>query len=189
MSLISMIAIDPIVTQRAARSVINAISFPGRISPPGTTSVDVALKAFAPTGARVYIAPADADLGIALPSGCTRAPLAEAGFVIALAGELPTLLPCTPRGSLNHPEDGALVFAEVEALSATPLPGMVGLEASGPGVPKVQRFWVQGLPVATVTARAEANSEFPMGIDLILIAKDGAMVGLPRSTQLKLVEA
>ena len=62
--------------------------------------------------------------------------------------------------------------------------GRVWLRLSGPGVPGTRAMIVTGLPAGFVAARRRLVAGFPAGADLLLIAPDGAMAGLPRTTVL-----
>jgi alpha-D-ribose 1-methylphosphonate 5-triphosphate synthase subunit PhnH len=55
---------------------------------------------------------------------------------------------------------------------------------SGPGVPGTRAIIVTGLPAGFAAARQRLEAGFPAGTDLLLIAPDGAMAGLPRTTVL-----
>ncbi|MGP4020143.1 phosphonate C-P lyase system protein PhnH [Saccharopolyspora sp. 5N708] len=84
-----------------------------------------------------------------------------------------------PVGSAAAPEDAALVSLAVQGFDAGPL-----LRLSGPGVPGQRRLRVSGLPADFVAQRRNLI-DFPAGIDLLLVAPDGGLVGLPRSTRVE----
>jgi hypothetical protein len=60
--------------------------------------------------------------------------------------------------------------------------GRVWLRLAGPGVPGTRAIIVTGLPPGFVEGRRRLVAGFPAGADLLLIAPDGAMAGLPRTT-------
>jgi alpha-D-ribose 1-methylphosphonate 5-triphosphate synthase subunit PhnH len=62
--------------------------------------------------------------------------------------------------------------------------GRLWLRLSGPGVPGTRAVIVTGLPAGFAAARRRLVAGFPAGADLLLIAPDGAMTGLPRTTTL-----
>ncbi|WP_165977946.1 phosphonate C-P lyase system protein PhnH [Nonomuraea diastatica] len=62
----------------------------------------------------------------------------------------------------------------------------VVLVLRGPGVPGVRRVRVTGLPAGVFAALAEANADFPAGVDTFLVAQDGTIAGLPRSTRIEI---
>ena len=53
---------------------------------------------------------------------------------------------------------------------------------SGPGVETTATLAPRGLPDDFVAARAESVSDYPAGIDILLVTDDGRVVGLPRTT-------
>jgi alpha-D-ribose 1-methylphosphonate 5-triphosphate synthase subunit PhnH len=59
------------------------------------------------------------------------------------------------------------------------------LRISGPGVPGTRAIIVTGLPAGFAAARSGLVAGFPAGADLLLIAPDGAMSGLPRTTEVR----
>ena len=63
--------------------------------------------------------------------------------------------------------------------------GRLWLRLSGPGVPGTRAIIVTGLPAGFAAARRRLVAGFPAGADLLLIAPDGAVTGLPRTTTLQ----
>ena len=63
--------------------------------------------------------------------------------------------------------------------------GRLWLRLSGPGVPGTRAIIVTGLPAGFAAARRSLVAGFPAGADLLLIAPDGAVTGLPRTTTLQ----
>ena len=53
---------------------------------------------------------------------------------------------------------------------------------TGPGIPGETTLSPLGLPPGFVAARAEAVAGYPAGIDVLLVTRDGHVVGLPRTT-------
>lgn len=61
--------------------------------------------------------------------------------------------------------------------------GRLLLRVSGPGVPGTRALVVTGLPAGFAAARRRLVAGFPAGADLLLVAPDGAVTGLPRTTE------
>ena len=59
------------------------------------------------------------------------------------------------------------------------------LRISGPGVPGTRAVIVTGLPAGFAAARRALVAGFPAGADLLLVAPDGAMTGLPRTATVR----
>lgn len=99
------------------------------------------------------------------------------------------------RGSFLEPHLGATVLAEVETLSPAPPEGAAGAGPAcswileGPGVdgrsalacgPGDAEFLG---PI--LAARGRACSEFPLGVDLVILDREGRVVCLPRTTSVR----
>jgi alpha-D-ribose 1-methylphosphonate 5-triphosphate synthase subunit PhnH len=128
---------------------------------------------------------------VRVATNAPRAPLGAARLVAALrpltAGELAGLR----TGTAAAPEDGALACLAVAGIATATDPGSehdsaaMRLRLSGPGVPGTRTVAVTGLPAGFAAARRGLVAGFPAGADLLLIAPDGAMTGLPRTTTLR----
>jgi alpha-D-ribose 1-methylphosphonate 5-triphosphate synthase subunit PhnH len=104
---------------------------------------------------------------------------ATADFVLAEAESLsPALVLELKRGSLAYPDGSATLV--VHAHQDTP--GQM-VHLSGPGIPDGR---AADLPfnAAVAEALAEANKNYPCGIDLLLIDAWGRLIGLPRTTRI-----
>ncbi|MFK0279436.1 phosphonate C-P lyase system protein PhnH [Streptomyces sp. NPDC090499] len=115
---------------------------------------------------------------VAVATNAPAVPLAEARLVAAVRPVTPAEIRQLRRGSAEAPEDGALLCVPVAALDGGPRKWRL----SGPGVPGGLVVAPDGLPDGFAEARAEAVAGFPAGIDLLLAAPDGRLLGLPRST-------
>jgi alpha-D-ribose 1-methylphosphonate 5-triphosphate synthase subunit PhnH len=127
------------------------------------------------------------DAAVHAASNAPRSELEFARAVLALRAVTPAEVACLPRGDALNPERGARLFASVAGL--TDGSAGVRLRLAGPGIPGERTLGVQGLPAAVFTALAAANSAFPLGIDTFLVAADGTVAGLPRTTRVHLEEA
>lgn len=123
----------------------------------------------------------------------------EADFVFASGQASAMLVESMKKGSLPYPEEGATLVANVGAL-ATEAQGLglkpaaagqpqsndrLAITLKGPGVAGEKTFFVRGLNAAVLTALQQSNSEFPLGIDLILADGDGRLACIPRSSQIR----
>ncbi|SDH52036.1 phosphonate C-P lyase system protein PhnH [Nonomuraea jiangxiensis] len=130
-----------------------------------------------------------------LATSAPAAPPETARMVVALRPPAAAEITALTRGDALHPEFGTRLIAAVSALSqeneAEPRdehmegPEVV-LALSGPGVPGTRRIRVSGLDRAVFNALAAANADFPAGIDTFLVAADGTVAGLPRSTRIEI---
>lgn len=117
-------------------------------------------------------------------TGSPPADLPDADIVLALRRITADEVASLRRGSAEAPERGARLVAAVDALHAGD--GALRLSLTGPGVPGRRAVAVDGLDAAAVSALAAANAEFPAGVDVHLVAADGALVSIPRSASVRI---
>lgn len=111
-----------------------------------------------------------------------------------LAFDEPAELSALNRGSHWSPEAGAMLFQRVRRIDV--LAADASAEASvwkltGPGIkPDAPVFLrVDGLGGRFVAERAERVSDYPAGIDIILVTDEGDIVCLSRTTVIDVVDA
>jgi alpha-D-ribose 1-methylphosphonate 5-triphosphate synthase subunit PhnH len=90
-------------------------------------------------------------------------------------------------GSHWSPETGAMLLQRVAALALAE--AGPGWKLTGPGVREgdAALITVVGLGNHFVTERARLTSDYPAGIDCLLVTDQGAVVGLPRTTQIEVI--
>lgn len=127
------------------------------------------------------------------------APASEASFIflpapkkgLELNDEVRELLLGTSRGTLIDPHRGATVIIETGTLSSKSgdVVDATRYRLVGPGIKRSSVLDIAGsdaLRLSTmVHARNEACSEFPLGIDLILLDAKGSFVCIPRTTRME----
>jgi alpha-D-ribose 1-methylphosphonate 5-triphosphate synthase subunit PhnH len=87
------------------------------------------------------------------------------------------------RGSALEPELGAKVFIAVDRLAVGRHPEIAThVELTGPGVPRRRPLAVDGIALTTLVGLGSAAGLFPAGLDTWLIARDGLVAGLARTT-------
>jgi alpha-D-ribose 1-methylphosphonate 5-triphosphate synthase subunit PhnH len=185
-------ALSPAESQLAFRAVLDALARPGlpaRLPVPEARGVPLPpvvlpLLALADLGTGVCLLGADdvpeRDWAGALSTATSapRVPLEGARLVGAagpISGEEIRRL---RRGTALAPEDGALLALAVAALAGGPRRWWL----SGPGVPGRRAISPLGVPDEFLAARADAVAGYPAGIDVLLVAPDGGLLGLPRTT-------
>jgi alpha-D-ribose 1-methylphosphonate 5-triphosphate synthase subunit PhnH len=138
---------------------------------------------------------------VRVATNAPRSALEDARLVAALRPLGPAELASLRVGTAAAPEDGALACLAVTGVAAADDPASIAsdgndndnnndndngtrllLRLSGPGVPGSRAIVVTGLPAGFAAARGELVGGFPAGADLLLIAPDGAVAGLPRTT-------
>ncbi|GAA3540981.1 phosphonate C-P lyase system protein PhnH [Nonomuraea rosea] len=194
-------AVTPTAAQAQAdfRALLNVLARPGVLDAVGRSGGPPALAVAAgladvevPTA--VLTAPGEEHWAEALHLATSAPPAAQdtARMVVALRPPTAAEIAGLTRGDVMHPEHGTRLVAAVTAVerAGQPVPGAEGpgvvLALSGPGVPGTRRIRVTGLPRAVFEALAEANADFPAGVDVFLVAQDGTVAGLPRSTRIEI---
>lgn len=86
----------------------------------------------------------------------------------------------TSVGSLENPHLGATLIFQVKEIKNED-----EYILKGPGIKEKAFLYIDGLSKKILKKREEMNSEFPLGIDLILIDKLGNITCLPRTTKLE----
>jgi len=86
------------------------------------------------------------------------------------------------RGDLLSPEKGATLLFQVDKIEESPRPSSTGIRLQGPGVNGVCDVYISGINPSHWLRLRQLNREFPLGADVFLIAVDGRVIGIPRSS-------
>ena len=179
-------------TQRVFRLLLDGMARPGKMQrlpspaltpPPGLAPYAAGVAFALLDGETTFaVAPARHDWQhyLTLNTGAHAVGAAAAAFVLVRGEQAAPVLAEMNRGDLLMPEQGATMVCMVEKIAAD-VPGDVRLSLRGPGVAGTAALSVTGWPPAAVEALAEANSEFPLGVDVILIDAGGVLACIPRS--------
>jgi len=183
--------------QRIFRLVLDSMCRPGKISqlpetclnpppgmPPYMAAVSFTLLDEEVTFAALGEDGAEWSRYLALNTRAVPAEAERAGFIIAPGSRNNTEMARATRGGLLYPDRGATVLLVVESLAAGG-PAQLDLILSGPGVRDTAGLSVAGMDPANLELLAVANSEYPLGLDTVLIGQDGSLACLPRSATFK----
>ncbi len=113
----------------------------------------------------------------------------EADFLLSDGLYPATEILCARRGTLLFPEGGATIILEVEELLADGTDADTDVIVEGPGVPEKRYFSVRGLFPENLAFVQEANEEFPLGVDAILVSRSNRVACLPRSVRFESLSA
>lgn len=105
----------------------------------------------------------------------------------ALIGGGAVRLSDLPQGTLSEPERGATAFLCVRSIMASAISDhddALVLDLRGPGIKDVATVIVAGLGDEVLAQIIQTRREYPQGVDVLCIARDGQCLGLPRSTRL-----
>jgi alpha-D-ribose 1-methylphosphonate 5-triphosphate synthase subunit PhnH len=187
------LADPPLDGQRIFRSVLEALSRPGRI-------VDAAAAIqppapLHPATAAVCLTLLDFDTPLWLDDAATRPDVVEwlkfhcsmplasepgvAHFALIADAEGMPGLDAFDAGTAEHPERSAKLIVQVQALI-----GGTGRRLMGPGIAGELRLDVAGVPAPFWTWASNNHTRFPRGVDILLSAGQ-VLAALPRSTRVE----
>lgn len=86
-------------------------------------------------------------------------------------------------GTLNQPHQSATVFLLVDGLEENER--AIAYNLTGPGIQSECTLAIEGLDPKWMESREELTNEYPLGIDLCFITRDGKMAAVPRTTKLE----
>lgn len=175
---------DPAKQQKLFRSLLDAFSYPGRITQCATASTSswFALLSTLVDGQTTLADPYKLLEEWQWPKlEARRASPEAAAFVILDGSHAPEFLPSL--GKLEAPEYGATLMLRVTSLNDAGI-GTLRLQLSGPGVRKPMIIGVDGLHTDWITSRNDWVSTFPLGVELVLCDAQ-SFVALPRTTRIK----
>lgn len=180
----------PADSQRDYRQLIEVLGRPGTIgridTVPGVPSVLTVAAGLADVDVTVAVLDEEWERPFHIATGATRAEPGRAQHVVATRPVTVADLTRLQRGDALHPEHGARLFAAVDGLGTA---AGVPVNLSGPGVVGDTVLRVDGLAGEFFEALAIANADFPAGIDLVLVAPDGRLAAIPRSSRITIREA
>ncbi len=105
----------------------------------------------------------------------------EADFLVVsldLEENLENIIKNAKRGSLINPHSSATIIIETEEIKENG-----NLNLSGPGIKDSRSISINGYE-KWINLRDEVISEFPMGVDFIIVSKDNNIISLPRTTEI-----
>lgn len=179
-------------TQKLYRRMLDAMARPGTVvalprldvyPPPGLSNYASAL-AFTLLDADTTFATLPANElwqeYLTVNTGARPAAPTDAEFIVLEGPKYGPQLATVRRGDLLAPQDGATIFAMVDALEADK--GELKLTLSGPGVDGKATVFVAGLHWSNLENILSLNQEYPLGVDCFLTDRQGRLTALPRST-------
>jgi alpha-D-ribose 1-methylphosphonate 5-triphosphate synthase subunit PhnH len=110
-----------------------------------------------------------------------------ADYALCLDGRSGALLGDLCQGTEAAPEDSATAFICVSDMIGEPKQGGTMLELRGPGIRETATITVWGLPNVAQEAIVATRRAYPLGVDVILIDRQGQCVGIPRTTRMSVV--
>lgn len=189
---------DPVnEAQSTFHAVMHAISNPGRIyslvraalpPQPLTPELGVIAATLLDHDASVWV---DDDIAANMDATAwltfhTGAPIVDeqskAQFALVTGAQSLPSFSSFAQGNAEFPDRSTTVVLAVSSL----ISGQ-GLSLKGPGIKDERALHVDGLPQDFIAQWRENGAQFPLGVDLVLVA-DGKVAALPRTTRVESLE-
>lgn len=117
-------------------------------------------------------------------TGACEAGVNKADYVIASSVLGLAEMRSVKQGTLLSPEDGATLIIwldeEIEGTAGT-------VEISGPGIEDAASICVGSAMISLIKHRCAIEFEYPLGFDLFAVGSEGHLLGLPRTSSVKIV--
>jgi alpha-D-ribose 1-methylphosphonate 5-triphosphate synthase subunit PhnH len=114
---------------------------------------------------------------------CRIESASQADFIFLPGEGAVTAIDEAKVGIPTYPESGATVVIAVHHIGKSSSIGGVQLTLEGPGIETREIVFVTGLRTDLLAALKAKNSEFPLGVDAMLVSADECVVCLPRTTR------
>lgn len=121
--------------------------------------------------------------------------LGEADIVTALRSPSPGELERLRIGDAFRPEHGSRLVVACGGLLEHPADALTGnlggttrFVVSGPGATPPRTVEALGCDPSVLEGLGKRNRSFPAGVDAWLVASDGSMIGLPRSSRTRIID-
>jgi alpha-D-ribose 1-methylphosphonate 5-triphosphate synthase subunit PhnH len=182
--------------QEHFRLLLDSMSRPGKINtfpaaeifPPEKLTHAAALTGFALLNpdATYFIAGEEADRiaqYLLINTAAQSAGMATADYVFVPEGYFNGGLQEARTGTPTYPEDSATFIISCELISERPHGNSLRITLRGPGVNGEADVFVSGINPDLLDFVKEQNSEYPLGLDLIITDSYNHVIGIPRSNK------
>jgi len=177
------------------RILLNAMAHPGTIyafqkmelTPPNNINLASVCIGFALMNADVSFAVQnehEVEIAhyLALNTGATIVTLAQTDYLFTTGNASPSSITSLKTGTLSYPENSATLIIDVNQLSSSPTINALAIELSGPGIENTTTLYITGLSSTLLEAIQEQNTEFPLGLDIMLTDQNNQLACIPRSS-------
>jgi len=179
------------------RIILNAMAHPGTIyafqkmelTPPNNMNLASVFIGFALMNADVSFAvqndnEVEITQYLALNTGASIATLAQTDYLFTTGNASPSSIESLKTGTLSYPENSATIIIDVIQLSPSPDENTLAIELSGPGIETTTTLYINGLSSTLLNAIQEQNTEFPLGLDIMLTDQNNQLACIPRSSKI-----
>lgn len=184
--------------QEHFRLLLDSMARPGKINtfpaseifPPEGLNTGSALTFFALLNADVtyFICSENAAAiteYLVINTASQQAEISVADYIFLPEGYFGEELGDARTGTPVYPEDSATFIAQCDLISNTPHRGSVKIKLQGPGVNGEAEVFVSGVDARLLDFAIEQNSEYPIGLDLIITDHYNNLLCIPRSNKLE----
>ncbi|HEX3385074.1 MAG TPA: phosphonate C-P lyase system protein PhnH [Mucilaginibacter sp.] len=188
--------------QHHFRLLLDSMSRPGKINklesgeifPPEGLNQASALTGFALLNPDVTCFAAgpngdDAVLYFLVNTSSPRAEIEDADYIFLPENYYSTDLAAARIGTPKYPEDSTTIIAEASAVSTEPIEGALRLTLKGPGVNGEAEAFVIGIDERLLVFLKEQNSEYPLGLDLIITDRQSQVLCIPRTNKFSFTQS
>lgn len=119
-----------------------------------------------------------------LNTGVNFSEVEKANFIICNQNVSVEVIENANEGDPIYPEQSAFIVLQVEEISNAKLNNSIELVLEGPGIEKTQNLYITGAKKQVLDTIWEKNSEYPLGVELILCAANGQIASIPRSSKI-----
>jgi alpha-D-ribose 1-methylphosphonate 5-triphosphate synthase subunit PhnH len=181
--------LDPVAAQQVFRVLLHAVASPGEL--PRLPAIDrpayeAPLHCLLDRDVAFAVVGRDAEKVERCLAEATGAPSVDPGgadFVLVLGDDSRVQMQELKAGSLAEPEEAATALYVVDRLTES-RSGPLALTLSGPGVAGTRTISVTGLARGELEGIRASRDRYPKGVDVLMVDRDGTVLGLPRSTRI-----
>lgn len=181
------------LTQNAFRTIMDCMAQPGKINwlyNPGFSPP----RGLTPYSALLLITLLDSETSftvlpyreewiryIRLNTDAREDEIFDAEYILLNGSEDIPEIESVNRGGLLSPEKGVTLIYQVYTIEDNPISSSTGITLKGPGIKEARSVYIKGMDDSQWKRIKHLNREYPLGVDLFVIARDGRMIGIPRS--------
>lgn len=128
----------------------------------------------------------DALRAAVVATGARTAPVERADVVVVAGGDSRGGLARAKRGTFEAPEEGATWIYSLNQATG-PSSDRFRVRLDGPGIAEPEGLApeMRGLPIGELIALSAVNADYPLGVDAFFVRPSGEVVGIPRSTRIR----
>jgi len=183
--------------QRHFRTVLDSMARPGKInqvndvdiSTPDGLNKASAIVAFAllNTDVSFYSSKNQSEINEYLTVNTNSKPndLEKADFIFINGNDDEMFIYGAKNGVLEYPETSATISVDGENIYDVPKDQTHEIILSGPGVKDEKVVYVSKINNDILKAVMEQNSEYPLGVDIIMTDRNGNILCIPRTNNLR----